>query len=449
MKTVAACCAVAAVFFGAWLFLIAPRLFRRPDFGPFKKYYYAHRGLYTADQAVPENSLAAFRRAAESGYGMELDLHLTRDGVVVVHHDENILRMCGADKNISELTFEQLRAYSLKESGEKIPSFEQVLTAVAGRTPIIVEVKAYKRYKELCRKALETLSGYGGLYCVESFNPYSVLWFRKHAPHVVRGQLMIPYNRPGYMHIKNGFEAWALRCMLTNCIVRPDFEAYILGGRRQPSLRLARRVFGMQEVSWTVRDALALERCAAEGCMVIFEDVRPAYEQEENMFKNEFYMTKSIVREYQAAVLMNRKGAKPYIILLAAMFAFGAYSLIAELFAGALSYISALLAVVPLLCFGSVALKVSVQAQQEYGRLRQIGAGNKVSYTVDEAVYVSNLSKAPRCETFNHIEKLIESKNLFILVLGPSAVLPIKKDAFTAGTAESFKTFITGKIKKD
>jgi hypothetical protein len=167
------------------------------------------------------------------------------------------------------------------------------------------------------------------------------------------------------------------------------------------------------------------------------------------MFKNEFYMTKSIIREYQAAVLTRRKGAKAYIILLAAMFAFGAYSLIAELSAGTFSYITVLLAVVPLLCFGLIALKVSGQAQQEYDRLRQINADNKVIYTVDEAVHVSNLSKAPRCETFNHIEKLIESKNLFILVLGPNTVLPIKKDAFTAGTAEAFKTFITEKISKN
>jgi glycerophosphoryl diester phosphodiesterase len=282
MKVFLIICAAAAVFFGAWLFLIAPRLFRRPDFGPFKKYYYAHRGLYTADQAVPENSLAAFRRAAECGYGMELDLQLTRDGVIVVHHDENIMRMCGVDKNISDLTFAELRAYRLKEINEPIPSFEQVLAAVAGATPLIIELKAYKRYKELCPKALDMLRAYDGLYCVESFNPYSVLWFKKHAPDIIRGQLMVPYNKPGYRRLKNGLEAWTLRSMLTNCVVRPDFEAYILSGRRQPSLRLARRVFGMQEVSWTVRDTSALEQCASEGCMIIFEVVRPAYKQEEN-----------------------------------------------------------------------------------------------------------------------------------------------------------------------
>lgn len=265
----------AAAAFIIWLYMIAPRCVHRPDFGEFKKYYYAHRGLYSADQTVPENSLAAFSLAVERGFGMELDLQLTEDGVIVIHHDENISRMCGADKIISQMTFEELSAYRLNNTQEKIPTFGELLALVGGKTPLIIELKAYDNYAKLCETALNMLRGYDGLFCVESFSPYSVLWFRRHAPDIIRGQLMNPYNKRGQTKIKNGFTAWALRNMLTNFIVRPDFEAYHIGGRHTVSLRLARRVFGMQEVSWTVRDEATFAQCEKEGCLVIFEHMQP------------------------------------------------------------------------------------------------------------------------------------------------------------------------------
>ena len=100
---------IAAAAIGAaaagYLFLIAPGRSRAGQRFPFRGQNIAHRGLYDAAQGIPENSLAAFRAAAEGGYGAELDTRLTKDGVVVVSHDSNIRRMTGADVTVESLDY--------------------------------------------------------------------------------------------------------------------------------------------------------------------------------------------------------------------------------------------------------------------------------------------------------------------------------------------------------
>ena len=100
---------------------------------------YAHRGLH--DDSAPENSLQAFENACRAGYGIELDVQLSRDGVVMVFHDYSLLRMTGCDKKLSELDATELTALSLKNTAETIPTFEQVLSLVDGRVPLLVELK--------------------------------------------------------------------------------------------------------------------------------------------------------------------------------------------------------------------------------------------------------------------------------------------------------------------
>ena len=149
----------------AWLWAIGPHL-PRADFSAFQTYDYAHRGLHDKEKGVPENSLMAFDLAVRGGFGMELDLQLTQDGQVVVHHDRTIARTCGVDRNIDQMTYEELSGYRLFGTQEKVPLFTEVLRQVDGRTPLIVELKSYTRQEELCQKAVDLLQGYEGLYCV-------------------------------------------------------------------------------------------------------------------------------------------------------------------------------------------------------------------------------------------------------------------------------------------
>ncbi|MGI6255469.1 MAG: glycerophosphodiester phosphodiesterase family protein [Acutalibacter sp.] len=253
-----------------WLWAIAPQL-PRADFSAFQKYDYAHRGLHDKDKGVPENSLKAFDLAVRGGFGMEFDLQLTKDGLVVVHHDLTIKRTCGVDRNINEMTYEELSGYRLFGTEERVPLFTEVLQLVGGRTPLIIELKSYDRQEELCQKTVDLLKGYSGLYCVESFDPRIVRWFRQHQPQVVRGQLMC--RRP--QENMSALADFVGRNLMTNFYTRPNFEAYDFRTRSNGSLKAARRVFGMQEVSWTLRSLEDYRVAKNDGCLCIFEKFLP------------------------------------------------------------------------------------------------------------------------------------------------------------------------------
>ena len=123
---------------GAYLFAISPRLFNRPE--PVPKVYYAHRGLHDNQSDAPENTMAAFDKATEAGYGIELDVQMTKDGQVVVVHDFDLKRVCGIDKAVDECTYEELQEYPIYGSSQRIPLFTDVLQLVGGRVPLIVEI---------------------------------------------------------------------------------------------------------------------------------------------------------------------------------------------------------------------------------------------------------------------------------------------------------------------
>ena len=174
----------AATAAGAYLIAIAPRLCERPERMP--KVYYAHRGLHDNISDAPENSLAAFQKAVDAGYGIELDVQMTADGKVVVVHDFNLKRISGVDKEIDQCTYEELQDYPIYGSDQRVPLFEDVLKAVDGKVPLIVELK-YKEGSKICEKAQEILNGYTGIYCIESFHPQVLVWYRKNYPHICRG----------------------------------------------------------------------------------------------------------------------------------------------------------------------------------------------------------------------------------------------------------------------
>ena len=153
-----------------------------------RNFVYAHRGLHNENR--PENSMAAFRAAWEHGYGVELDIHLMKDGNLAVIHDSSLLRVAGADVAIEDLKAEDLRNYTLCGGQEHIPLFSDVLELYRGKAPLIVELKtARNNVKALCEAACKLLDGYEGLYCVESFDPRVTCWLRKNRPDIIRGQL--------------------------------------------------------------------------------------------------------------------------------------------------------------------------------------------------------------------------------------------------------------------
>ena len=185
---------VMILLFLFYLWVIHPDPSRKAECLDYGKWDFAHRGLWDMEEGIPENSLPAFQRAAERGFAIELDVHLTADGELAVFHDDTLTRMCGKDAVIESMTYQQLTEYRLKDTNYGIPRLSEVLALVKGRVPLLIELKLPSRDLHLCPRLLEELQDYKGRYLIESFNPFGLRWFRKHCPHILRGQLAARYQ---------------------------------------------------------------------------------------------------------------------------------------------------------------------------------------------------------------------------------------------------------------
>ena len=170
------------VLIAAYLIAIMPHMVRRPDITPLMGHYYAHRGLHDNKTEAPENSMAAFRKAVDAGYGIELDVQLTKDRIPVVFHDESLQRVCGVKGNVRDYTYEELLQFHLCDSEEKIPLFEDFLKLVDGKVPLIIEIKIHEDHNTVCEIADSLIREYKGVYCIESFHPLAVKWYKEHRP---------------------------------------------------------------------------------------------------------------------------------------------------------------------------------------------------------------------------------------------------------------------------
>ncbi len=243
-----------------------------PGLKPLQGWSYAHRGLH--NDTRPENSMAAFKAALEGGYGIELDIHLLKDGNLAVIHDPSLKRTAGADVFIEDLTTEDLSKYHLQGTEETIPTFRQVLDLFDGKAPIIVELKAERgNHAALVDTAVEQLKDYKGVCCVESFDPRCVLHLKKNHCRIVRGQLTENFLAG------KGKLPWVIKFMLThqlgNFLSRPDFVSYKFADRKNLGNFLVRKLWGVQGVTWTIKSPKDHEQALKEGWIPIFEGFEP------------------------------------------------------------------------------------------------------------------------------------------------------------------------------
>lgn len=227
----------------------------------------AHRGLH--DKTHPENSISAFGKAIEAGYAIELDVQMIADGTIIVFHDESLSRLTDNDGYIKFLNRSDLEILKLSGSKEKIPTFEEVLEFVDGRVPLLIEIKNAGKVGEIEKSVLEILKKYKGEYAIQSFNPYVLEYFYKHAPEIPRGQLA------GYFkHDKLAFfKKYALKRMLLNKkISHPDFISY--EARHLPN-RFVRKYKTLPLLAWTVRSQSEYLKIVKYCDNVIFEGFEP------------------------------------------------------------------------------------------------------------------------------------------------------------------------------
>lgn len=219
----------------------------------------AHRGLHDDNKNIPENSLPAFKDAIERGYIIELDVAMTKDQKLVVYHDKKLRRGLGVDQYLSELTFAELSIYKIFGSEQTIPLFRDVLSLVAGRVPLLIEVKNEGKIGKLERLLYAELQGYPGPYAIQSFNPFTLQWFRKNAPEVIRGQLAGSFQVSDYDVEYAGttrlpwYKKVLLENMLLNFISQPHFIAYEIENLSPAKLKRLKKL-GVPLLGWTVKN---------------------------------------------------------------------------------------------------------------------------------------------------------------------------------------------------
>lgn len=240
---------------------------------PFEDVLIAHRGLHSNRSGAPENSMAAFCKAVEAGYGIELDVQRTSDGKLVVFHDMNLKRMTGEDGRLTEYTYEELLAFPLGQSQERIPLFEDVLKMVDGRVPMVIEIKVGVRYKATTVAVEQMLRSYKGVYCMECFNPFALAWYRKHDPSILRGQLSEDYSQEEIR--LPGLIRFILTNMLLNFLARPDFISYNHRDKRKHSFRICRKLFKGKTAAWTIKTQGELEAARDMFDVFIFDSFLP------------------------------------------------------------------------------------------------------------------------------------------------------------------------------
>lgn len=231
----------------------------------------AHRGLHGID--APENSLAAFGKAIEAGFPIEIDVRPIDDGTVVVFHDDKLTRMTDLDGYVCNMTKSDLEKVRLRNSDEHIPTFKEVLEFVDGRTPLLIEIKNDSTVGQLERDTLELLSSYKGEYAVQSFNPYSMEFFKKNAPQIPRGQLSCFFDKKDL----GFFKRFVLKRLKMNKVSSPDFISY--NHANLPNKYVTKTK--LPTLAWTVRSNAEMEKCLPYCDNIIFENFIPVIGEKE------------------------------------------------------------------------------------------------------------------------------------------------------------------------
>ena len=216
----------------------------------------AHRAFHDKTKGRPENSLAAVRAAVNAGYGIEIDLQLSSDGAAMVFHDERLERLTEESGLLSTRTAAELGAIPLRHGSEGIPTLSEVLDTIAGRVPLLIEVKdtdipVGPRVGRLEQAVAECLTGYGGPVAVMSFNPHSVAALARFAPDVPRGLTVGGPEDSTYVGLPPA-QVTALANMTDFDRVGACFVSYDHSLLDRPAV-LALKTRGVPILCWTVR----------------------------------------------------------------------------------------------------------------------------------------------------------------------------------------------------
>ena len=239
----------------------------RPEEKWYLSHKFAHRGLH--GDGAAENSLTAFRRAVEAGYGIELDVRLSKDGELMVFHDDTLDRVTDATGRVDAKTKEELSEIRLLGTEDTVPTFRQVLDLVNGKVPLLVEIKEDAMKTAVSEKTCEMLAEYKGDFVIESFNPLALGIVKKRLPRAIRGLLSQNYlKQKKYRKLMY----FLLHHFLLNIAAKPMFIAFSHKDAKHSTFRFLKGLYKVPTLAWTVKSKEDEERAKKNGFdTVIFE----------------------------------------------------------------------------------------------------------------------------------------------------------------------------------
>jgi len=236
----------------------------------------AHRGLHNASVGVIENTASAFSAAVAGGYGMETDLQISADGEAMVHHDDSLGRLTEGTGRLAEMTAAQIKAIRFKAGTDRILTLGELCDLVAGRATLLLELKShFDGDTRLSQRTVDVLSAYRGSVAVMSFDPALIEPMRHLRPALTRG---IVAER-SYSHSEWRMLPQSLKRSMTWLLhapkSRPQFIAYSVKDLPAAAPLLARNLFGLPLLTWTVRSDADRKAAARWADQIIFEGWRP------------------------------------------------------------------------------------------------------------------------------------------------------------------------------
>ncbi|GBE44524.1 MAG TPA: glycerophosphodiester phosphodiesterase [Rhizobiales bacterium] len=236
----------------------------------------AHRGLHDEAKGIVENTASAFQAAVNAGYAIEFDVQEAGDGAAIVFHDSTLDRLMEASGPVIALGFEQLKRINFKNVSDRLQTLPEVLELIAGRVPVLIEIKSNWRMRGPFEAELaQILKAYDGRAAVMSFDPNAVAAFAGHAPGFPRGFLAGPFRNPQYWGHLSRWQRFRMRHLLGAFIARPHFVAYDIEGLPSLAPLIWRRALNRTLLAWTVRSEPERQRAQRWADAMIFEGFRP------------------------------------------------------------------------------------------------------------------------------------------------------------------------------
>jgi glycerophosphoryl diester phosphodiesterase len=236
----------------------------------------AHRGLHDRARGIIENMPGAAQAAIDGNFGIECDIQLTADGEAMVHHDDALGRLTEGTGPLLEMTATELKAVKFKDTSERMMSLGDLCALVKGRVPLVIEVKShFDGDRKLVKRMAEVLAAYSGPVVGMSFDPDQVLALREMMPKLPRGIIaqrnyddeywkkLTEKQRHGMLQLRHAFRT------------RPHFIAFWVDQLPAPAPWIARNLFGLPLLTWTVRTLEQRDRAGRYADQMIFEGFVP------------------------------------------------------------------------------------------------------------------------------------------------------------------------------